>query len=407
MDHNTTAPDPRPSTGGDERADWIEAHRVRSVSGGLFELSGLERPRRTISALAWALLHPDDIRAAGGTIPRAVLLTGPVGCGKTSLARGLAALVSERVAFLEFNASELSPDALVAIARYADAQSAPVVVFIDELSWLGLDRGNRTHDGESRAVLFALLSAVSGLRDVDGAPILWLGATSDDPSELDPALTRPGRFSHLITVRRPGAAVRRSHIERRLAKRRTTGAIDLDRLAALTVGSSYAALDQVIDDAVALALSDEGPLAGVDQVHLEEAIATDGETDDEPAPSTDDRWRVCVHEASHGLVGHLLLSPGEVRAISIGRVAGRAGRTSIGPADDEVAGRPLTDPEMLARAAVFLAGAIGERQIRHGVRRLQRRCREGRPDPARPTGFRGGPGLARRLAGLAGLGSRL
>ena len=164
MDHNTAATDLRPGSAGDEMADWIESHRVRSVSGGLYDLSGLARPRRTITALAWALLHPDDIRAAGGAIPRAVLLVGPVGCGKTSLARGLAALVSERVAFLEFNASELSPDHLVAIARHAEAQTAPVVVFIDELSWLGLDRGNRTHDGESRAALFALLSAISGLR---------------------------------------------------------------------------------------------------------------------------------------------------------------------------------------------------------------------------------------------------
>lgn len=354
-----------PAQGGDlgTLSGWIDAHRVRAVSGGLFELSGLERPRRTITALAWALLHPDEIRAAGGSIPPAVLLAGPVGCGKTSLARGLAALVSERVAFLEFNASELNPDHLVAIARYAEAQAAPVVVFIDELSWLGLDRGNRTHDGESRAALFALLSAISGLREADSAPILWLGATSDDPSELDPALTRPGRFSHLVTVRRPSAAVRRAHLERRLAKRRTTGAIDLDRLAVLTVGSSYAALDQVVDDAVALALSDGGPMAGVDQTHLEEAIAAEGETDDEPEPTADDRWRVSVHEASHALVGHLLLSPGEVRAISIHRVASRAGRTSIGPADDEIASRPLTDPEMIARAAVFLAGAVGERLI--------------------------------------------
>lgn len=95
MNHSDPSIDNRPVTPADGLADWITAHRVRSVSGGLFELSGLERPRRTITALAWALLHPDDIRAAGGSIPRAVLLAGPVGCGKTSLARGLAALVSE------------------------------------------------------------------------------------------------------------------------------------------------------------------------------------------------------------------------------------------------------------------------------------------------------------------------
>ena len=362
MDNSDAATDQAPITTGDLDG-WIAAHRVRSVSGGLDDLSGLERPRRTMGALAWALLHSDEIRAAGGEPPSAVLLVGPVGCGKTSLARGLAAIVSESAAFLEFNASELSPDHISAITRYAEAQTTPVVVFLDEISWLGLDRSSRAHDGESRAALYALLSAMSGLRDPGRAPILWLGATSDDRSELDPALTRHGRFSHVVSVRRPGSATRSAHLSRQLGRRRTSGPIDLDRLAALTGGHSYAALDQIVNDSVALALSDGGPTAGVDQAHLEEAIAADGETDDEPEPAAADLWRVAAHEASHGLLGRLVLAPGEVRAISIHRVRGRAGGTSIGPADDDAASRPLTNQEMLARAAVHLAGGIGERLV--------------------------------------------
>ncbi len=354
---------PRPVPTSDDMSAWIEAHRVRSVSGTLDDLSGLNRARRSITALAYAITHPEEVRAAGGRPASAVLLAGPMGCGKTSLARGLAALVAEDGVFLEFVGSELSPIHLAAITHFADGQTKPVVIFVDELSAIGLDRNSRAHDGDSRAALFGLLSAISGLRDPGLAPVLWLGATSDDPSELDGALTRAGRFSRTIRVRRPNAAVRREHLARQLARRRTSGPIDLERLVALTHGLSHASLDQCLDDAISLAQHDGGPQAGVTQRHAEEALAAAGEVDDQGEPSGPEKWRTAAHEAAHGLVGHLLLARGEVKAITIHRAGGGAGRTSIGPADDEVAGRPLTDTEMRARAAVYLAGAIGERLI--------------------------------------------
>lgn len=359
-DVTTDRPDALPS---DDISGWIEAHRVRSVTGTLADLSGLDRARRSVTALAFAITHPEDIRAAGGFPPRAVLLVGPVGCGKTSLARGLAALVAEDGVFLEFVGSELSPVHLAAITQFADDQTKPVVIFVDELSAIGLDRNSRAHDGDSRAALFALLSAISGLRDPGLAPVLWLGATSDDPSELDGALTRAGRFSRTIRVRKPNATVRREHLARQLARRRTSGPIDLERLVALTHGLSHASLDQFLDDAVSLALHDGGPGSGIDQRHAEEALAASGEVDDEGDPSAAEKWRTAAHEAAHAIIGQLLLGPGEVKAVTIHRAGERSGRTSIGPADDEVAGRPLTNAEMQARAAVYLAGAIGERLV--------------------------------------------
>ncbi len=353
---------------GDDLSAWIEAHRVRSVSSTLADLSGLDRARRSITALAYAITHPDEVRAAGGFPPRAVLLVGPVGCGKTSLARGLARIIADDGVFIEVAGSELGgsqagPSGLAAISRFADSQSKPTVIFIDELSSIGLDRNSRTHDGESRAALFALLSAISGLRDPGLAPVLWLGATSDDPSDLDSALTRAGRFSRTIRVRMPNAPARRDHLARQLARRRTSGPIDLERLVALTHGLSHASLDQFLDDSVSLALHDGGPAAGMDQRHLEEALAAAGEVDEDGDPSAAEKWRTAAHESAHGIVGHLLLGPGEVKAMTIHRAGGRAGRTSIGPADDDVAGRPLTNAEMRARAGVFLAGAIGERLL--------------------------------------------
>ena len=332
-------------------ASWIEAHTVRTISGTLDDLSGLERARRSIAALAYSLLHAEDVRAAGGSVPRAVLLAGPVGCGKTSLARALGALVAQEAVFLEVVAAELSPAHVAAIGRFAESQARPVVVFVDEISWLGLDRGSRLHDSDSRAALFAVLTAISGLRDPARATILWLGATSDDVSELDPALTRSGRFSHVITVRRPGATTRRTHVARRLAARRTSGPIDLERVVAMTAGRTFADLDQIVDDALSLALADD-PAAGLDQAHLEEALASEGQVDEEP-------------EASHALTASTLLGSSYVRAVHVAAhvVGGRGGRTLVGFDPDDAPIESPGDREVLARVAIYLAGGIGERLV--------------------------------------------
>jgi cell division protease FtsH len=361
--------DTHPATDGpsdtSSRNAWIEAHRVNSVSCRLDDLSGLTRAKRAITALAYGLMNPEAVRAAGGSVPRAVLLSGPVGCGKTSLARALAGLVAEHSVFLEFVASELTPARMAALARFSASGTTPIVVFIDELSWLGADRSSRRHDAESRAALFALLSAVSGVRDPARAPLLWLGATSDDPDSLDAALTRAGRFSHVIEVRRPDAGTRRAHLERLLASRRIGSPVALEPIVEMTAGLSYADLDQVADDALALALTDGGPDAGITQAHLREAISARGRSDDAPDRTPAERWRAAVHEAGHALVGAVLLGTSAIRSVSVApRAAGsEGGHTLIGPVADEGAVRPVSDGELRARVAIHLAGALAERLL--------------------------------------------
>ncbi len=362
----------------DDAERWIEAHRVRSVHARLEDLTGLEHPKRAVQALAWGLAHPDELRAAGGSVPPAVLLTGPVGCGKTSLARALAGTVAPRVVFIELTASELTPARVAALTRYAQTLDQPLVIFIDELSWLGMDRSDRRHDPESRAVLYAVLSAISGLRDPGHAPVLWLGATSDADS-LDPALTRPGRFGHVIEVRAPDAPTRQAHLERLLATRRTAGPIDLGPIVEMTAGSSFASLDQLVDDGLALALADadatndlgrgDGPAAStpgaVDARHLAEAALARGHTSAARERSADELWRAAAHEAGHAIAAAMALSIGAVRAVTVAsRVVDHSGgHTTIGEPCDESAERSLTESELRAHATVALASVIAERLL--------------------------------------------
>jgi ATP-dependent Zn protease len=362
----------------DDTEQWIEAHRVRSLDARLEDLTGLERPKRAVQALAWGLAHPDELRAAGGSVPPAVLLTGPVGCGKTSLARALAGMVAEHVVFIELTASELTPARVAALTRYAVRLDRPLVIFIDELSWLGMDRSDRRHDPESRAVLYAVLAAISGLRDPGHAPVLWLGATSD-ADDLDPALTRPGRFGHVIEVLAPDAATRQAHLERLLTTRRTAGPIDLGPIVEMTAGASFASLDQLVDDGLALALADadgagdpapgDAPAArtpgAVDLRHLRDAALARGHTTAARERSPDELWRAAAHEAGHALSAAIALSVDAVRAVTVApRVVDHSGgHTTIGEPSDEGAERSQTESELRAQASIALASLIAERLL--------------------------------------------
>ena len=414
----------------DDAARWIEAHRVRSVNARLEDLTGLERPKRAVQALAWGLAHPDELRAAGGSVPPAVLLTGPMGCGKTSLGRALAGMVASSVVFIELAASELTPSRVAALTRYAQALEEPLVVFLDELSWLGMDRSDRRHDPESRAVLYAVLSAISGLRDPGHAPVLWVGATSDADS-LDPALIRPGRFGHVIEVLAPDAPTRQSHLERLLSTRRTAGPLDLGPIVEMTAGASFASLDQLVDDALALALADADAADGVgrrgratsalpgavDAQHLAEAALARGHTSAARARTAEERWRAAAHEAGHALGAAIALSVDAVRAVTVApRVVDHAGgHTTIGEPRDEGAERSASESELRAHASIALASVIAERillgeastgaadDVRHAGQLLLERLESG-VDEAWPVAWPAwldlGPAMADRRAAV-------
>ncbi|RVW01639.1 AAA family ATPase [Rhodococcus spongiicola] len=169
----------------------------------------VETKQALTEAVLWPLQHPDSFARLGVDPPRGVLLYGPPGCGKTYLVRALASsgqLSVHAVKGAELmdkwvGASEKAVRELFQRAR----DSAPSLIFLDEIDALAPRRGQSSDSGVSDRVVAALLTELDGvepLRDV-----VVLGATNR-PDLVDPALLRPGRLERLVFVPPPNADAR-------------------------------------------------------------------------------------------------------------------------------------------------------------------------------------------------------
>jgi SpoVK/Ycf46/Vps4 family AAA+-type ATPase len=189
-------------------------------------------------AIEWPRTKRAAFAALGLTAPRGILLHGPPGCAKTTLAR--AAAGASGVAFLSLAPADVYASSYVgqaeAVVRRAFSlarSAAPCVLFFDEMDAIvgndgaggaGMSRGS---SAEAR-VLSTFLNEMDG---VDGGSwkdgVLVLGATNR-PWTLDAALLRPGRFDKVIYVPPPDWEGRRSILELQCRHWMTTATVDDD-----------------------------------------------------------------------------------------------------------------------------------------------------------------------------------
>ena len=200
-----------------------------------------ETKQALTEAVLWPLRHPDTFARLGIQPPRGVLLYGPPGCGKTFVVRALAS--SGRLSVHAVKGAELmdkwvgaSEKAVRELFRRA-RDSAPSLVFLDEIDALAPRRGQSFDSGVTDRVVAALLTELDGidpLRDV-----VVLGATNR-PDLIDPALLRPGRLEKLVFVDPPDAEARREILRGAGKSVPLADDVDLDALAGELDGYSGA-----------------------------------------------------------------------------------------------------------------------------------------------------------------------
>ncbi|NMJ86311.1 MAG: AAA family ATPase [Thaumarchaeota archaeon] len=220
------------------------------------EIGGLENVKRELQeAIEWPMKYPDLYEKLGHTMPKGILLHGPSGTGKTLLAKAVA--TESEANFISVRGPELlskwvgeSERGIREVFRRA-RQSAPCVIFFDEMDSIAPVRGIGGESMVTERVVSQLLTELDGIQSLQG--VVVIGATNR-ADMLDTALLRPGRFDKLVFVTLPDKEARRKILEIHVTDKPIAGDIDIVKLAEITEGFTGADVSAVANTAVSLVL---------------------------------------------------------------------------------------------------------------------------------------------------------
>ena len=324
------------------------------------DVAGLEEEKEEMSELIDFLKNPKKFQKMGARIPKGVLLVGPPGTGKTLLAKAVAG--EANVPFYYISGSEFVELFVgVGASRVRDMfkqakQSAPCLVFIDEIDAVGRQRGAGLGGGhdEREQTLNQLLTEMDGFGANEGIIII---AATNRPDVLDPALLRPGRFDRQVTVNYPDAKGREEILAVHAKGKTFAPNVTLTNIAKRTVGFSGADLENLLNEAALLAVrrnKSEITMAEIDEAHDRVLM---GPAKKSHKYTEKEKRTVAYHEAGHAVVGIKLDGANDVQKITI-IPRGRAGGYNLMLPKEETYLR--TKKELLDSISGFLAGRVAE-----------------------------------------------
>ena len=326
------------------------------------DVAGVDEAKAELKEIVEFLRDPKAFGELGARMPKGVLLVGPPGTGKTLLARAVAGQAG--VPFFSINGSEFVELFVgVGAARVRDLfvrarQSAPCIVFIDEIDALGRSRGGSTVGGandEKEQTLNQLLAELDGFDPESGVVLL---AATNRPEILDPALLRAGRFDRQILVDRPDRAGRVQILRVHAKGIRVAPDVDLDQVAGLTPGFTGADLANLVNEAALTATRRAANAVTLQDFTIAVERIVAGLATHSRVLSPRERQITAYHEMGHALVA--LATPGAdpVQKVSIiPHGLGALGYTLQRPAEDRYI---ATQDELEAKLTVMLGGRAAE-----------------------------------------------
>jgi transitional endoplasmic reticulum ATPase len=223
----------------------------------LSDVGGLAKIKETlISIVDWPLKYP-ELFSLGKVSSHGILLTGPSGTGKTLMVKALAGETG--LNFISISSSTLfskwlgeSEKALHEIFKKAK-QSAPTILFFDEIDALAPRRGVETDAGAVERVASQFFNELDSLSDLSQVTVI--GATNREDL-LDPALMRPGRLDFILKFTVPDREERLEVFRISTKERPLSRDVDLEELASGTEGLVGSHIAFVCKRAVMLAIAE-------------------------------------------------------------------------------------------------------------------------------------------------------
>ncbi|TFG33367.1 AAA family ATPase [Candidatus Thorarchaeota archaeon] len=238
------------------------------------DVGGLEKVKMQLQeAIEAPIRRPEVFKEMGIRSPKGVLLFGPPGTGKTLLAKAVA--TESEANFISVRGPEIfnkyvgeSEKAVREIFKKA-RQTAPCVLFFDEIDAIMGSRGNRDDSGVSHRIVNQFLAELDGMQTLQN--VLVIGATNR-ADILDPAVLRPGRFDAVVFVPPPDKSARLEIFKVHTKKMPLSEDVDLGKLAEMTEGYSGADIEGLCREAAMTAVRSDWKAKPVTMKHFEQAL---------------------------------------------------------------------------------------------------------------------------------------
>lgn len=337
---------------------------VQKETGVTFaDVAGEDEAKESLVEIVDFLHNPQKYTKIGAKLPKGALLVGPPGTGKTLLAKAVAG--EAQVPFYSLSGSDFVEMFVgVGASRVRDLfkqaqQSAPCIIFIDEIDAIGRSRDSRFGGNDEREqTLNQLLSEMDGF---DSSKGLLVMAATNRPEILDPALLRPGRFDRRVIVDKPDLKGRINILKVHSKDVRLDETVDFEEIALATSGAVGADLANMMNEAAINAVK-HGRQA-VCQSDLFEAVelVLVGKEKKDRILSKEERRIVSYHEVGHALVTALQKDAEPVQKITIvPRTMGALGYVMQVPEEEKFLN---TKKELEAMLVVSLAGRAAEELV--------------------------------------------
>jgi transitional endoplasmic reticulum ATPase len=221
-------------------------------------VGGLHRIKEAlISIVDWPEKYPDLFEKGKILPPRGILFSGPSGTGKTLMVKALAGETG--LNFISVSAPLLfskwlgeSEKALHNLFKKAK-QSAPCILFLDEIDALGVARGLVSESGAIERITNQFFNELDNLSDL--SKVIVLGATNREDL-LDPALMRAGRLDYILRFPIPNEEDRLEIFQVHTREKPLGSDVDLRELAQLTEGMVGSEIASVCRSAAMIAIAE-------------------------------------------------------------------------------------------------------------------------------------------------------
>ncbi|NJK34608.1 MAG: ATP-dependent zinc metalloprotease FtsH [Oscillatoriales cyanobacterium SM2_2_1] len=336
---------------------------MEAKTGVMFDdVAGIEEAKEELQEVVTFLKKPERFTAVGAKIPKGVLLVGPPGTGKTLLAKAIAGEAG--VPFFSVSGSEFVEMFVgVGASRVRDLfkkakETAPCIIFIDEIDAVGRQRGAGIGGGndEREQTLNQILTEMDGFEGNVGVIVI---AATNRVDVLDSALLRPGRFDRQISVDPPDIKGRLQVLHVHARGKKIDPSVSLEAIARRTPGFTGADLSNLLNEAAILTArrrKEAITIAEIDDAVDRVIAGLEGKA----LVDSKNKRLIAYHEVGHALVGTLIKDHDPVQKVTLIPRGQAAGLTWFTPSEEQML---ISRAQILARISGALGGRAAEEVV--------------------------------------------